>query len=209
MTEEVNRWVTAATGGAKTPRPIAVDTVEPAVEEPPAARGGLSVPISDLVPPDTTDRFPRRVRARAGEVWLVSTHGGAGSSSLGAALDMPATTRAWPLREDGQPVPVVLVCRSNFTGIEAARLAAREWASGSVPGVQVVGLVVVADASGRLPKELQRMVEHIAGAVPTVWRVGWEEDLRTAAATPELARGAWRRLASAMNTITSSRDQEQ
>jgi len=164
------------------------------VEQLVPAPTGVASPVPDLVPPEAADRFGRYVAAEPGQLWLVSAHGGAGSSALGQALGLPAVTRAWPFAP-GEPVHVILVCRSNVAGFEAARLAAREWASGSLPGVQLHGLAVVADAPGRLPKPLKQLEEHISGAVPRTWRIGWEERLRVAPPTPELAQGPWKSLA--------------
>ncbi|WP_454111251.1 DUF6668 family protein [Leifsonia shinshuensis] len=155
---------------------------------------GTTAPILDLAPPNPIDRFGRIIEAEAGQLWLVSTHGGAGASTLGTALNLPAVTRAWP-HANGHAIHVVLVCRSNLHGFESGRLAAREWASNSLPAVRVHGLIVVADAPGRLPKSLRQLEQHISGAVPRVWHIDWEEQLRTNPATPELAAGPWKSLA--------------
>lgn len=210
MTDPVNPWIAAATGDdAEDPTPVA--PVAPRTprwgRRPPSVSG----PIGNLAPPPAERRFPYRAAAAASETWFISAHGGAGSSTLASVLGHPSATRTWPVRDDGQPVPVVLVCRSNVAGLEAGRDAARDWASDaadSIHGVDVVGLVVVADAPGRLPKELQHNIDLLTGAVPRLWRIPWEDRLRTSTATADLARStAWRRLADAVTTITT--DQEQ
>ncbi|UKA77653.1 hypothetical protein LFT46_21020 (plasmid) [Arthrobacter sp. FW306-07-I] len=73
---------------------------------------------------------------------------------------------------------VVLVARSNIPGLRAARLAATEWASGSLPGIRVAGLVVMADTPGRLPKEIRDFSRVVAGGVPHVWHFPWVDGWR-------------------------------
>lgn len=200
MGEMGNPWIAAAAAASGTdqtaaPEPAEVHETGPVIQPP----SGVAAPLANLIPPEAADRFGRHVAAQPGQLWLVSTHGGAGSSALGAALGLPAVTRAWPYAA-GRPVHVLLVCRSNLHGLETARLAAREWASqqwaaSNLPGVQVHALVVVADAPGRTPKPLKQLEEHVSGAVPRLWRVAWEERLRTNPSTPGLVLGAWKSLA--------------
>lgn len=57
-------------------------------------------------------------------------------------------------------------------------MAARSWASGQTPPVQLIGLVLVADASGKLPRELADRAGIIGGGVPHVWLFPWQEHLR-------------------------------
>ena len=137
-------------------------------------------------------------------VWVMGAHGGAGESTLSALLEgAVATDHAWPVREerggqDDQAEDVVLlVCRSNSAGLRAAQLAAIEYGSGSLPGSlpgSLAGLVVMADAPGRLPKALADQLRLVAGAVPHLWQVPWVEAWRTAtapdtAALPSAVRG--------------------
>jgi hypothetical protein len=79
---------------------------------------------------------------------------------------------------DGKGSVVVLVARSNIPGLRAARLAATEWASRSLPGIQVAGLVVMADAPGRLPKEIRDFSRVVGGGVPHVWHFPWVDGWR-------------------------------
>jgi hypothetical protein len=77
-----------------------------------------------------------------------------------------------------QSQPVVLVARSSAYGIKAAQNAAQQWASGMVTGIDLLGLVVVADAPGRRPKILQNLVRLVSGAVPRLWEIPWVEPWR-------------------------------
>lgn len=42
-----------------------------------------------------------------------------------------------------------------------------------VTGVDLLGLVVVADAPGRLPRILRNRVRLVSGAVPRLWEIPW------------------------------------
>ena len=70
------------------------------------------------------------------------------------------------------------MARSNVRGLRAAQSAATTWAAGLAPSVDVVGLVVVADAPGRLPRALRDLHQLVAGGVPRTWLVPWIEAWR-------------------------------
>jgi hypothetical protein len=72
----------------------------------------------------------------------------------------------------------VLVARTHAHGLRSAQRAAAEWASGAVQGVVVLGLVLVADAPGRLPRVLDDFADIVGGGVPRVWDVPWIEEWR-------------------------------
>ena len=171
MTVSKNRWVTF---GAET-----IAEPVPAIQEHvPFVPTGPTRPQLSVPQPDQADRLPRRnVSGREPGFWWLGVHGGAGETSL-ARLDK--NTRAaehhWPLTATGSAV--VLVARSNIPGLRAARLAATEWASGSLPGIQVAGLVVMADTPGRLPKEIRDFSRVVAGGVPHVWHFPWVDGWR-------------------------------
>ena len=166
-----NRWVTSGTETAEEPAPI--------IEEQPAfVATGPSRPQSSVPPPDQADRLPRwNTTGREPGFWWLGVHGGAGETSL-ARLDK--TTKAaehhWPITEAGSTV--ILVARSNIPGLRAAQRAATEWASGSVPGIHVSGLVVMADAPGRLPKEIRDYSRIGGGGVPHLWHFPWVDPWR-------------------------------
>lgn len=112
--------------------------------------------------------------------WFVSCHGGAGSSTLAAAAGGGGVDagRQWPVPEPPGIARVVLVARTHASGLRAAQAGARQWAAGAVPRVQLLGLVAVADAPGRLPRPLRELLELIEGGFPRVWRLPWVEALR-------------------------------
>jgi hypothetical protein len=109
----------------------------------------------------------------------MGVHGGAGETTLEQLLaGSRAAAHAWPVARSTKALPsVVLVARTNARGLEAARRAATEWASGAVL-VQLCGLALIADAPGRLPKPLKDFAQVVAGGVPRVWHLPWVEGWR-------------------------------
>ena len=139
-------------------------------------RLGASAPQPGVPGPDTADRLPQRTTAGPAAVWWLGVHGGAGETTraLLAAGTRPAN-HAWPIPGTrGTTHRVVLVARTNYAGLTAAQHAAMEWASSTLDdGVQLVGLVLMPDAPGRLPKPLRELEQIISGGVPRVWRMPW------------------------------------
>ena len=86
---------------------------------------------------------------------------------------------------------VVLVARTNARGLRAAQSAMREWQAGEL-GLAVVGLVLMADAPGRLPRALRDLARVLAGGVSRVWPFPWVPAWRvgetpTAVNSPKIA----------------------
>jgi hypothetical protein len=145
------------------------------------ARGGATAPQLGVPAPDIADRLPRREQAWPATVWWLGVHGGAGESTLAAlASGTRPADHAWPVPiTPGTTHRVVLVARSNFAGITAAQRAATEWASNALgEGVGLAGLVLIADAPGRLPKPLRELEQIVAGGVPHVWHLPWVDAWR-------------------------------
>jgi hypothetical protein len=134
-----------------------------------------------VVAPAPEDCLARREVA-GGEhaaVWWLGAHGGAGESTLEELFaGSRAAGHAWPLVPAGEPAArVVLVARTHAHGLKAAQLAIRDWTAGGVP-VQLLGLVLIADAPGRLPHALRQLAGLIAGGAPAVWSLPWIEAWR-------------------------------
>ncbi len=127
--------------------------------------------------------FPRRSVDPAAPpvaLWWVGAHGGAGESTLEQLLEgSRANGHAWPYTDERTTAlpPVILVARTSARGLRAAQLAATEWAAGDVP-VKLHGLVLIADAPGRLPKLLRDFAQVVGGGLPRVWRLPWVEAWR-------------------------------
>lgn len=166
-----NRWVNVSNESVDDPAPVVV-------ELPLLLPTGPTKPQLSVPQPDHVDCLPRRnVTDGTAEYWWLGVHGGAGESSL-AHLDKRtrAAEHHWPQTPSGSTV--VLVARSNMHGLRAAQRAATEWGSGSLPGIRVAGLVVAADAPGRLPKEIREFARVVGGGVPHLWNVPWIEGWR-------------------------------
>lgn len=164
----------------------------------PARHLALVTPTPGLVSPPPAPRQlpapPPSALTADGRCALLAAHGGAGVTCLLRAglADAGAVDagRVWPARG-----PVLLVARTSTSGLEWTRDAARAHAAG-VAGLdlQLLGLVLVADAPGRLPSRVAALADLVAGAFPHVWQVPWLTEWRLAAASeplpahPEVAR---------------------
>lgn len=116
---------------------------------------------------------------RAPGIWLSSCHGGAGASTLAALIPNSVSAgRYWPTPAPPGQSQVLLVARSHAAGLCAAQAAVAQWAAGALPSVQLIGLVVVADAPGKRPKPLADLMRLIAGGVPRLWDLPWVEAFR-------------------------------
>ena len=177
-----NPWVTA-------PARRAPDTPPPAGPRP-APPG----PQPGIPPLPVTEQLPRRTISRQElltSLWWVGAHGGAGESTLERLLPgSKAAGHAWPISPNpDRSARVVLLARTSFSGLTAGQRALRDWASGAV-AVQLDGLVLIADAPGRLPKELRALAELVASAAPgRSWQLPWQPDWRLA--PPNLPRASY------------------
>ncbi|MEJ5913773.1 DUF6668 family protein [Pseudokineococcus sp. 1T1Z-3] len=133
---------------------------------------------------ESVDRLARRTPEVTASVWWLGAHGGAGESTLSEYLPgSRAADHCWPTSVDeATPSAVVLVSRSHARGLYAAQRALTDWASGAVPGVSLLGLVVVADAPGKTPKPLRDLTRLVAGGAPRTWHLPWLEAARFAPA---------------------------
>ncbi|UGQ11393.1 hypothetical protein LO772_32140 [Yinghuangia sp. ASG 101] len=161
-----------------------------APSEPTAAQVGVpprrlrpTTPLRSGLARSDSDGLPtRRVAAHvpAPRWWWVGCHGGAGVSTLDAALAGGADAGgAWPADAGPTRHRVVLVARTHLHGLRAAQSAVLQWASGAAPNrVVLLGLAVVADAPGKLPPRLLDFLTLVSGGVPRVWTVPWMESVR-------------------------------
>lgn len=133
-----------------------------------------------MTAPDVVDRLPIIDYRSGADLWWVGAHGGAGETTLSALTpEWPGSGHAWPrtLARRG-PVRVVVTARSSARGLLAAQAASRQWAAGLLPHVQLVGLVVIADAPGRVPRPLRDLSQVVVGGFPRAWFVPWVEPWR-------------------------------
>lgn len=129
----------------------------------------------------TVRRRIRRSTVDGGHhLWIVGAHGGAGTSTWSHILGVGDAGAAWPQHVNPtRALGVVVCCRSTAAGLRAAQDVGIEWASGGLPG-QLVGLVVGADAPGRMPRELRELREVASGAYPRSVFVPWQPQWRFA-----------------------------
>ncbi|MEV0801996.1 MULTISPECIES: DUF6668 family protein [unclassified Kribbella] len=153
----------------------------------PQPAGGPSAPQHGVSAPAEDQRLPKFAIPAADTLWWVGVHGGAGETTMSLLLPgSRAANHRWPIPPPPVPTPVVLVARTHGSGLRAAQRAAVEWASGVVQGVAVLGLVLIADAPGRLPRVLDDFADIVGGGVPRVWDIPWIEEWRRGEApTPE------------------------
>lgn len=172
MSDTNNPWLSRPAAEPDTAARAVAERPTPPVTGPVAPQRGVPAP-------DRVDQLPTRDRHNDAELWWLGTHGGAGESTLaGLVPEWPAADHAWPRTPGREPARVVLVARSNMRGLRAAQAAATQWASGLVPFVEVLGLVIVADAPGRLPRPLRDYARVVSGGVPRTWTVPWTEAWR-------------------------------
>jgi hypothetical protein len=118
--------------------------------------------------PVTTRRF----------AW-VATHGGAGASTLAAVFGGHDAGRNWPRPEQDEPGSVLLVGRTHAAGLDAVSHTLDIFRRGDAPpGLDLDAIVLVADAPGRLPRQLTQRIKVISSVID-VYRVPWVPAWRT------------------------------
>lgn len=138
---------------------------------------GPRAPQGGVTAPDYVDRLGK-VEVPPADLFVVGTHGGAGETSLAELQDgWVATGHRWPVAA-GPASRVLLTARSSMRGLESAQKALTEWGAGEVDNVEVVGLVVIADAPGRLPRSIREACQVIGGGAPRQWTLPWIEAWR-------------------------------
>lgn len=160
-----------------------------------------TAPPPEPQPPTITPRLALRSGCT-----LLAAHGGAGVSSLLraglAAAGSVDAGRIWPAGG-----AALLVARSSVSGLEAARDAVRAHAAGDTGlDVTLLGLVLIADAPGRLPPRLRELADLVAGAFLRVWQVPWLTEWRLATASEPLpAHPEVTRLITDLRALTGAR----
>jgi hypothetical protein len=132
-------------------------------------------------------------------VFVIGTHGGAGTSTVARLLNALDSGCAWPEPPFGVRVNVVLTARTNAAGLRAASQALAAYCAHGYPETaRLAGFVLVADAPGRLPKELNRRIT-ILGSATMVYRLPWVSEWRLSEVAPD-PLAAWP-LAMSMRTF--------
>ena len=151
---------------------------------------GLDVDVAQGLP-----SHPVGEAASTTLVFVVGVHGGAGATTVAGLLAAaeqehpprpswsgPRTVmesrQHWPIGV-GQWVPsaTLLVARTHAAGLDLLTQAARQWATGRLIGVRLVGVVLVDDGP-RLTSRQRAEVERVSSLTPRTWRLGWQDDWR-------------------------------
>ncbi|NMR32313.1 DUF6668 family protein [Crystallibacter degradans] len=197
MQQSLNPWITSEAG------PDNASEKAPETYVPPPAV--ISAPLRGMVEPDTADRLPRRTMTGPATLWITGAHGGAGENTIAGLLDgARATGHGWPVLDDDQRKPaVLLVCRSDTRGLKAAQSALIQWASGAAPAVDLLGLAVLADAPGKLPKALKEFAFLVGGGAPRLWILPWVEAWRHGDVTADMPSREYQRFATDLISLTN------
>ena len=117
------------------------------------------------IPAGTATATPRRRFS-----W-VATHGGTGVTTLASVYGGQDCGRDWPGPED--PPSILLVARTHAAGLAAVARALEVFRRGEAPaGLDLDAVVLVADAPGRLPRQLTPYVKAIESVID-VYHVPW------------------------------------
>lgn len=111
-------------------------------------------------------------------VQLVGLHGGAGVTTLSHVLGDGVLDAGVGLDLAAAGVPVVLVARTHATGLDVAARAARQWASGGLTGLPLLGAILVDDGP-RISDGMSRRALSVSRAFPRTWRIGWVDPWRS------------------------------
>ena len=173
MNEGSNPWVSQPMAQQA---PVVVESPETSS----TIANGPRSPQQGVPAPDRVDQLPTFDHRTPADLWVLGAHGGAAESSLAALVPQwRAANHGWP-RVPGHPLRsrVLLTVRSNVRGLQSAQSAATQWAAGLAPFVELVGLVVVADAPGRMPRPIRDLTQLVSGGVPRTWHLPWIESWR-------------------------------
>ncbi|MFI9028571.1 hypothetical protein [Streptomyces sp. NPDC053560] len=111
----------------------------------------------------------------------VNVHGGAGATTLATLFGGADVGQRWPDPARGEPSTLLLVARTHAVGLRGVSQTLDLFRRGEQPaGLQIAAVVLVADAPGRLPRELQQRIKILGSAV-AVHRVPWIAAWRTGA----------------------------
>lgn len=174
-----------------------VEVIEPDDEDKlPDLSGPTTAPVNGVVAPDITDQLPTVTASNLRPIAAVGSHGGAGTSTLAAVAPslISDVGQSWPVSAEGLDAQkCVVVARTSVAGLERLQVVLRQWASGETPPVELIGIVLIADAPGRLPKPIRQLIPVITSGGPRVWRVPWDANLRLVAAGDDVSmRGSGR-----------------
>ncbi|MBQ1027863.1 hypothetical protein [Micromonospora sp. C95] len=114
-------------------------------------------------------------------VGWIGAHGGAGATTLTRLLGGTDIGCRWPDPALAEPAQVMLVGRTNLDGLRAVSRALHAMREGRHPaGMRLLGVVLIADAPGRLPSPLLGRIRLLRSIAP-VHRLPWIPSYRVGA----------------------------
>ncbi|WBB55272.1 hypothetical protein [Verrucosispora sp. WMMD573] len=136
----------------------------------------------------------------------IGAHGGAGASTLARLLGGTDIGCRWPDPALAEPAQVMVVGRTNLDGLRAVSRALNALREGRHPtGMRLVGVVLIADAPGRLPPTLLGRIRLLRSIAP-VHRLPWIPSYRVGA-EPKRPPRQLSRLATVVDTHGERRRQ--
>lgn len=150
---------------------------EPDDEEPVEPLRPATAHSAPRISVEFTGGLPPGPSAPPGKLAVVAAHGGAGATSWAHLLGAFDSETHWPA-PGWTPTSAVVVARHSRSGLEAARAAGLQWASGGVPEVKLIGLILTPDIPGRLPKQLREADQQVRGIYPRVFDMPFKSEWR-------------------------------
>lgn len=142
----------------------------------PSPAGPRFLVASGIAPPET--------------ITVAGLHGGSGATTVRRVLERHSEPFAWMEAPHRGVVPergaAIFVARTSGVGLEQASRAAREWGDGSLGGLALLGIVLVADGP-RTDPQLRAATKRVARMYPRAWRVEWVPEWHLTA-EPDLER---------------------
>ena len=165
MPTTVNPWLT------RDPTPVGTSEQEaprlPTPTGPTQPQAGVPAPAPAL-------HLPVATEPDEASLWVLGVHGGSAESTLASLHpSWREAGHAWPAPTANEPAVVLLAARTSVHGLLAAQAAATSWAANMVPHVELLGLVLVADTPGRLPRPVRELAHVVGGGVPRTWHIPW------------------------------------
>lgn len=157
-------------------RPVESDPSEDLMDGSPVEMRGPHEPPG--VPFEAAGVLRQEGTMPSATVAVVPLHGGAGSRTVSRVLNLRKGTGGVTWTEAPgvgvvpQAGPAVLVARTSGIGLERAWAAAREWGTGGLDGLNLLGLVLVADAP-KPARPLAGSIRRVGRMYPRAWRIGW------------------------------------
>ncbi|MBX7265053.1 hypothetical protein KIF24_02590 [Micromonospora sp. Llam7] len=135
------------------------------------ARSGLDEPPA-VRAYDDGPAWRRDSLSDEGIGWI-GAHGGAGATTLTRLLGGTDIGCRWPDPALAEPAQVMVVGRTNLEGLRAVSRALHAMREGRHPaGMRLLGVVLIADAPGRLPPPLLGRIRLLRSIAP-VHRLPW------------------------------------